>query len=145
LIEKALKDNSRLHLALSTVGVLFYYQEFDRWYELLHQYGLREHRVAEPAVINDVVKHMTSYLNGSIGADEYGRSVQQLLDKPFDDKPAQRILQAAHFDIEQFQIDALTTTPVEYRRRPPVQEPELRARVIESLAELRSLGYTLPQ
>ena len=31
LIEEECKNNSRLQLALSTVGVLFYYDEFDRW------------------------------------------------------------------------------------------------------------------
>lgn len=141
LIEEACKNNSRLRLALSKVDVLFYYSEFNRWYDLLHRYGLREHRVADPSVIKDVVNYMASYLNGSIGPDVYGRSVQQLLDKPFDDKPAQRILQAAHLDIEMFQIDALSNIPVEFRRRPPVHEPELRAKVAEALAELRSLGY----
>jgi len=41
LIEEECKNNSRLQVALSQVGVLFYYDEFDRWYALLCKYGLR--------------------------------------------------------------------------------------------------------
>src|ERR1700744_528479 len=42
LVEEECKNNTRLRCAIGTVGVLFYYDEFERWYGLLYAYGLRK-------------------------------------------------------------------------------------------------------
>ena len=55
LAEEECKNNSQLRVALSSVGVLFYYDEFERWYGLLHSYGLRTDRVADSATIGNVM------------------------------------------------------------------------------------------
>ncbi len=91
-IEEAADKNRRLQLAVSTAGVLYYYDEFERWYGLLYRYGFKKERVADTSVIADVMKTMRAYLNESINVYDYGYRIAELLNKPFDDKKAQRIL-----------------------------------------------------
>lgn len=135
-IEEACENNPRLRLALNTVGVLFYYDEFERWYELLYRYGYKKNRVADGSVIADVMKTMKAYLNESINVYEYGRRIAELLDKPLDDKTAQRILQQRYWDVER--LDA--KRPPDYRE-PYITKPEVKRRVTEAIAELEALGY----
>jgi hypothetical protein len=129
-IEEACENTPRLRLALSTAGVLFYYDEFERWYGLLYKYGFRKDRVADSSLIADVMTTMRSYLDEGINADEYDRRMNEMLDKPFDDKSAQRILQQRRADEEHFFVKRLLDT-----------EPELKQGVREAMAELESLGY----
>jgi len=126
LVEEECKSNVRLRAALSTVYVIFYYEEFDRWYGLLYQYGLRTDRVADGAVISSVLGIMKAYLNDGIDVCNYVDSLVQALDKPFDDKSAQRILQKVRLDVED--SECITTL-------------ELKARVRQAVAELETLGY----
>jgi hypothetical protein len=135
-IEEVLEKNRRLQLALSTVGVLFYYDEFERWYGLLYRYGFKKDRVADRSVIADVMKTMKAYLNESINVYEYRNRITEVLDKPFDDKAAQRILQQRCEDVEL--LDA--KRPPDYQE-PYITEPEVKRRVTETIAELESLGY----
>ncbi len=137
-IEEAAITTPRLQLALSTVGVLFYYEEFDRWYDLLCRYGFRQGLASDSrSVISKVMQLMNCYLNETIGAVGLGVGMSDLLDKPLGDKAAQRILQGVCYDVERLN----TTTPPEYRTQQMLREPELRARVGQSLRELEALGY----
>lgn len=138
LIERECEKNGRLRLALSTVGVLFYYDEFDRWYALLVKYGLREAPVrSSRSVIEKVMHLMKGYLDGTLGVGYYGRTMEDLLGpEPLDDKRAQKIFQNAYCDFLRMDKPA----PPDYRK-PSMREVELRARLKESLAELESLGY----
>jgi hypothetical protein len=135
-IEPACENNPRLRLALSTVGVLYYYDEFDRCYGLLYKYGFKEDRVAGSLVIEKVMKIMQSLLDGTIGIYEYGYKSHEILDKPFDDKAAQRLLQKRCWDAEL--LDA--KRPPDYRE-PYLTRSEFRANVASTLAELNTLGY----
>ena len=129
-IEEECENNSRLQLALSTAGVLYYYDEFERWYGLLYRYGYKQERVANVSVIADVMKTMKAYLNDGINVYEYGYRITEMLDKPFDDKAAQRILQQRRWDVEI--LDS---------KRTPITKPEVKQRVTEAMIELESLGY----
>jgi len=135
-IEDRCENNPRLRLALSTVGVLFYYEEFERWYGLLYKYGFRKDRVADSSVIADVITTMRSYLDEGINVYEYDRRMSEMLDKPFDDKTAQRILQQRRGHEEH-----LFVKRVHDYEKPDLTEPELKQRVREAMAELESLGY----
>ena len=135
-IEEACESNPRLRLALSTAGVLFYYEEFERWYRLLYKYGFRKDRVADRSVIADVMTAMRSYLDEGINVDEYDRRMTEMLDKPFDDKTAQRILQQRRADEEHWFIKRLIGG-----EKPDLTEPEQKQRVREAMAELEALGY----
>jgi len=135
LIEEECKNNSRLQLALSTVGVLFYYDEFDRWYALLCKYGFKEAQSGDSrAVIEQVMHLMNSYVNKTISVGQYDRSLNELLEKPLGDKAAQRILQKACYDIEHFTVKSMA-------RGTPLPEPELRTLVSRSFADLEASGY----
>jgi hypothetical protein len=135
-IDEVIDRNQRLQLALSTVGVLYYYDEFDRWYDLLYRYGYRKDRVGNRSIIADAMKVMKAYMDESINVHDYGRRLTELLDKPFEDKKAQRILQQRCLDIELMEIQRLLND-----REPYLEEPELKQRVAETLAELEALGY----
>jgi Family of unknown function (DUF6869) len=139
LIEEACKNNSRLQVALSQVGVLFHYDEFDRWYALLCKYGLRQAPGAiEGRVVAPKIMHlMKCLLNKTIGVADYEFSLNEWLDRPLDDKRAQRVLQAACYDIARLK-DA---TRPEFRTPQMLRDSELRAQVEQSLRELESLGY----
>lgn len=138
LIEEECKNNSRLQLALSQVGVLFYYDEFDRWYALLCKYGLRQVPAIEGRAVAPKIMHlMNCLLNKTIGIADYECSLNERLDRPLDDKKAQRVLQAACYDIARLN----DTTPPEFRTQQMLRDSELRARVEQSLGELESLGY----
>lgn len=135
LVEKECRDNSRLRLALSNVCVLFYYDEFERWYSLLYRYGLKTDRVADSALIRDVMNTMNAYLSKNINVHAYVERIALLLDKPFEDKAAQRILQKVSEDAEF--LDA--KRPPEYHE-PYLTEPELKVRVKRALAELEGIS-----
>jgi hypothetical protein len=134
-IEPECEHNARLQLALSMVGVLFYYDEFDRWYGLLCRYGFRQAPARDSRVVIEEAMHlMKLYLDEMIGVGNYGRTMEDLLDsEPLEDKGAQKILQGAYCDFERLDSE----------RRPPYKftESELRTRLGESVAELESLGY----
>jgi hypothetical protein len=135
LIEEECKSNSRLQLALSTAGVLFYYDEFDRWYALLCKYGFKEAPSGDSrAVIEQVMQLMHSYLNEIISVDQYDQSTYELLQKPLDEKAAQRTLQKARLDLER----SMTCMDGVCRSK---NEPELKELVRRSFADLESLGY----
>jgi hypothetical protein len=136
LIEEGCKNNSQLPLALSSVGVLFYYDEFERWYDLLYRYGFRRDRVANSAIIGNVMGIMKSYLNESINVYDYAYRITEVLDKPFEDKTAQRILQKMREAVEVLDVKQ----PPDYRK-PYLTEPEVKIRVTQALAELECLGY----
>jgi hypothetical protein len=136
LIEEVAEKNGRLQLALSTVGILFYYEEFERWYGLLYKYGFRKDRVADSSVIAEVMKTMRSYLDESINVYEYGCRMTEMLDKPLDDKAAQRILRQRCEDIELLNAKR----PPDYQK-PYITKPEVKQRATEAMAELESLGY----
>jgi uncharacterized protein DUF6869 len=135
-IDEVVARNQRLQLALSTVGVLYYYEEFDRWYDLLYRYGYRKDRVGDHSIIADAMKVMKAYMNGSINVYDYRSRLTELLDKPVEDKTAQRSLQQRCLDVEDMEIQRLRTDGEPY-----IEEPELRRRVAETLAELEALGY----
>jgi len=135
-IEEACGNNPQLRLALSTVGVMFYYDEFERWYGLLYRYGFKKDRVADSSVIADVMKTMKAYVDENINVYEYGHRITEVLDKPFDDKTAQRVLQQRCWDVEI--LDA--KRPPDYKE-PYITKPEVKRRVSEAIAELESLGY----
>jgi hypothetical protein len=138
LIEEECKKNSRLQAALSQVAVLFYYDEFDRWYALLCKYGLRQAPAIEGRVVAPKIMHlMTCLLNKTIGVADYEFSLNEWLDRPLDDKRAQQILQAACYDLARLS----DTTRPEFRTPQMLRDSELRARVEQSLGELESLGY----
>src|SRR5260370_22681679 len=118
LAEEECKNNSQLRVALSSVGVLFYYDEFERWYGLLPSYGLRTHRVADSATIGNVHGIMKYYLSENINVYDYAYRVDEVLDKPFEDKTAQRILQGARWDAEVHD----SNRPPDYRK-PYVTKP----------------------
>lgn len=136
LAEEECKDNARLRVALSTVGVLFYYDEFERWYGLLYRYGLRIDRVEDSAIISHVMGIMKSYLSESIKVSDYADRITEILDKPFEDKGAQRILQRARYDVEVLNANR----PPDYRE-PYITKPELKIRVKQAVVELEHLGY----
>jgi hypothetical protein len=137
-IAEACHNNPRLQLALSTAGVLFYYEEFERWYVLLCRYGLRKVPLgSSSAVIEKVMHVMSCYLDETIPAGQYDRSMNELLNSPLDDKKAQRILQAAFYDVER----SNNLIPPELRTPKMLRESELKTRVRQSLEELESLGY----
>ena len=136
LAEEECKNNSPLRVALNSVGVLFYYDEFERWYGLLHSYGLRTDRVADSAIICNVMGIMKSYLSESINVYDYAYRLDEVLDKPFEDKTAQRILQGARWDAEVHD----SNRPPDYRK-PYVTKSELKIRVKQAVAELEHLGY----
>lgn len=137
LIEEECRRNSRLQLAVSTVGVLFYYEEFERWYALLCKYGFRQAAPIESRVVTLKVVHlMDGFLNKTIGVADYDFSMNELLDRPLDDKREQRVLQAACHDLARLN----DTTPPEHRNPQMLRDSELRARVKQSLDELESLG-----
>jgi len=135
-IEEECKNNLRLRLALSTVGVLFYYDEFERWYDLLYRYGFRQDRAADSATIRNAMAIMKSYLSENINVYEYRSRITEALDKPFDDKTAQRIFQKIYWDVEV--LDA--KRPPDYSK-PFITKPEVKRRVTQALAELECLGY----
>jgi len=138
LIEEECKKNSRLQAALSHVAVLFYYDEFDRWYALLCKYGLRQAPAIEGRVVAPKIMHlMTCLLNKTIGVADYEFSLNEWLDRPLDNKRAQQILQAACYDLARLN----DTTRPEFRTPQTLRDSELRARVEQSLGELESLGY----
>ena len=138
LIEEECKNNSRLQLALSQVGVLFYYDEFERWYALLCKYGFRQGPVIESRAVTPKVMHlMNCFLNKTIGVADYDFSMNEWLNRPLDDKRAQRVLQAACYDLARLN----DTTPPEHRNPQMLRDSELRARVKQLLDELESLGY----
>ncbi len=138
LIEEKCKSNTRLQIALGKVGVLFYYDEFDRWYSLLCKYGLRQISAIESRTVTPKVMHLMNCLLGkTIGVADYESSLNEWLDRPLDDKRAQRILQAACYDIARLD----DTTPPEYRKTQMIRDAELRARVKKLLDELECLGY----
>jgi hypothetical protein len=128
LIEGAAEKNKHLQLALSSVCVLFYYEEFDRWHDLLCRYGYNQNRFADASRIVAVVTLMRAYLNGRVTLQDYDERVNALLDTPFEDKDAQRILQKASWDLERCRPDR-------------AEAPELKQQTAESLAKLESLGY----
>jgi hypothetical protein len=134
-IEPECEHNARLRLALSTVGVLFYYDEFDRWYALLCRYGFKQAPAREDrAVIEEVMHLMKCYLDETMGVGYCGRAMVDMLDfEPLKDKRAQKILQRAYLDFERLDSEC----------RPPYKftESELRTRLGELVAELESLGY----
>lgn len=135
LVEPECENNARLRLALSTVGVLFYYDEFDRWYALLFKYGFKPAPARDSrSVIEEVMHLMKRYLDETVGVGYYGRTMEDLLDsEPLNDKRAQKILQRAYRDFVRLDSE----------RRPPYKfmESELRTRLSESVAELESLEY----
>lgn len=135
-IDEVVDRNQRLQLALSTVGVLYYYDEFDRWYDLLYRYGYRKDRVGDRSIIADAMKVMKAYVDESINVYEYGSRLTELLDKPFEDKTAQRLLQQRCLDVELMD----SKRPPDYREA-YIEKPELKRRVAETLAELEALGY----
>jgi len=135
-IERAADRNSRIQLALNLVCLEFYLNVFERWYRLLHKYGFREDRLADPAVIGKAMSLIDSYLNEGIHVYDYHYSMTELLDKPLADKAAQRILQRTAADVEH--KDA--KRPPEYRE-PYMTRAELKDRVRQVLSELESLGY----
>jgi hypothetical protein len=138
LIEEECKNNTRLQIALGMVAVEFYYDEFDRWYSLLCKYGVRQIQLIESRIVTPKVMHLMScLLNKTIGVADYEFSLNEWLDRPLDDKRAQRILQAAWYDVARLD----DTTPPEYRKPHKLRDSELRTRVKESLDELESLGY----
>lgn len=127
-IEEVSDNNPPLQLALSTVGVLFYYEEFERWYGLLCRYGFRKGDLADsPAIITAAISLMDSCLNQTISAGEYCRALAEILQKPLHDKAAQRILQGASWDAERYPNT--------------LKGAEFITRVRQSFAELESLGY----
>jgi len=136
LVEEACKTNLQLRDALNSAGVLYYYDEFERWYNLLYSYGLRADPVADSAVISHAMHTMNSYLGEAIGVYDYADSIFQILDKPFQDKAAQEILQRASWDAEV--IDS--KKPPEYRE-PYFTRSELKERVRRAVLELEALGY----
>jgi hypothetical protein len=136
LAEEECKNNSQLRVALGTVGVLFYYVEFERWYGLLYKYGLRTDQVADSAIIGNVMGIMKSYLSESINVCDYAARIDEVLDKPFEDKTAQRILQGARYDVEVLD----SNRPPDYRK-PFVTKSEMKMRVKQAVAELEHLGY----
>jgi hypothetical protein len=73
-----------------------------------------------------------------INVYEYRIRINEMLDRPFDDKAAQGILQQRCAEVE----------PLDAKRPPDCQEPyitksEVKRRVTETIAELESLGYQL--
>ena len=92
--------------------------------------------MADSAIIGNAMGTMKSYLSGSINVYEYGCRITDMLDKPFDDKAAQRILQKACKDVEL--LDA--KRPPDYREL-YLTKPELKRRVTQGLDELERLGY----
>ncbi len=138
LIEEECKNNSRLQVALSQVEVLFYYDEFDRWYALLCQYDLRQAPAIESRVVAPkIMQLMKCLLNKTISVADYEFSLNAWLDRPLDDKKTQRILQAACYDVGRLN----DTARPEFRTPQMLRDSELRARVEQSLGELESLGY----
>ena len=138
LIEEECKSNPRLRLALSEVGVLFYYDEFDRWYSLLCEYGFRQDSTIESRVVIPKVMHlMNCFLNKAIGLADYDFGMDELLDRPLDDKEAQRVVQGACYDLARLN----DTTPPEHRTPQMLQDSELKALVKQLVDELESLGY----
>jgi len=136
LVEEECKTNLQLRVALSSAGVLYYYDEFERWYGLLYSYGLRADRVADSAVVSHVMHVMNLYLGEAIGVYDYADRNFQILDKPFQDKAAQEILQKAGWDAEV--IDS--KKPPEYRE-PYFTRSELKERVKGTVLQLEALGY----
>src|SRR5690242_17972771 len=57
-IDAVVERNQRLQLALSTVAVPYYYDEFDRWYDLLYRYGYRKDRFGDRSIIADAMTMM---------------------------------------------------------------------------------------
>ena len=79
---------------------------------------------------------MKSYLSENINVYEYRSRITEALDKPFDDKTAQRIFQKIYWDVEV--LDA--KRPPDYSK-PFITKPEVKRRVTQALAELECLGY----
>ena len=109
--------------------------EFERWYGLLYKYGFKKDRVADGSVIADVMKTMKAYLNESINVYECGHRITEVLDKSFDDKTAQLILQQSCSDMER--LDA--KRPPDYQE-PYITKPEVKRRVTEAISEFEALG-----
>jgi hypothetical protein len=142
LIEQQCENNSRLQFALSQVGVLFYYDEFERWYALLCKYGLRQASLVESRAVTPKIMHlMNCLLDRAVGVADYDYRMNEWLDRPLDDKRAQRVLQAAYYDLSRLN----DTTPPEHRNPQMLRDSELRARVKQSLEEPESLGYRATQ
>ena len=78
-IDEVVDRNQRLQLALSTVGVLYYYDEFDRWYDLLYRYGYRTDRVGHRSIIGEAMAVMKAYIDGSVDVQAYGQRLTKLL------------------------------------------------------------------
>jgi hypothetical protein len=53
--------------------------------------------VADSATIGNVIGIMKSYLSENINVYDYAYRLDEVLDKPFEDKTAQRILQGARW------------------------------------------------
>ena len=135
-IDEVVDRNQRLQLALSMVDVLYYYDEFDRWYDLLYRYGYRKDRVGDCSIIADAMTVMKAYMDERISIYDYGQRLTKLLDKPFDDKTAERSLQQRCLDLELMHAKRSPDF-----REPYIAKPELKRRVAETLAELEALGY----
>jgi hypothetical protein len=134
--EEECKNNLPLRVALRTVGVLFYYDEFERWYGLLYRYGLRTDRAADSTIIGNVMGIMKSYLRENINVYDYVGRITEVLDKPLEDKTVQRILQGVRWDVEVLD----SKRPPDYRE-PCVTKSELKIRVKQAIAALEHLGY----
>lgn len=142
LIEQECRNNPRLQRALSEVGVLFYYDEFERWYALLCEYGFRQASLIESRAVTPKVMHlMNCFLNKTVGVVDYDFSMNEWLDRPLDDKKTQRVLQVACYDLARLN----DTTPPEHRNQRMLRDSKLRARVKRSLEELESLGHRAAQ
>jgi hypothetical protein len=134
--EEVAEHNPRIRPALGQAGVLFYYDEFDRWYSLIFRYGLVKDRVADRGIISKAMEVMVSFTNDQKHVYQYEMDMSLLLDKPFDDKAAQRLLQKACGDLLHFRPEAVGNLT-----EPRFTEQDLKQRVAATLKELAALGY----
>lgn len=125
LLEQGCRNNPQLQSALSRVHMSFWHELFERWYALKQQYGFADATNCEPEIVVVAIMHsMEDYLYGRIQQRTYSQAIFNLLKKPLFrlDESAKRVLRAADWDAEM------------------ADEPELKAKVSRSLAELVSVG-----
>jgi hypothetical protein len=85
---------------------------------LLYRYGYRKDRVGDRSIIADAMKVMKAYMDERINVYYYGSRLTELLDKPLEDKTAQRILQQRCLDVERMEIKRLLNDREPYMAKP---------------------------